>query len=79
MSLPSYSDVFRLVHERSCDENIRAGDLVRMGANFHPHYAVIATHGDKAWVRDVQTGEDCLAELARCRRVLNESLGVAAA
>ncbi|HSV02875.1 MAG TPA: hypothetical protein VLI41_06680 [Phenylobacterium sp.] len=78
MPLPSYSDVFKLDHQRPHDEDIRAGDTVRMGANFHPHYAVIAVHGDKAWVRNVQTGEDHLAELTRCRKVAHEALAFAA-
>jgi hypothetical protein len=69
MPLPSYSDVFNLDHERPHPEDIHEGDVVRMGNNFHPHYAVIAVHGEKAWVRNLQSGEDCLAQLSRCRRL----------
>lgn len=65
----SYSDVFNLRHEREHDEEIVVGDLVRMGQNHFPHYAVIAVNGDKAWVRNVQSGEDSLAKLDRCRKV----------
>lgn len=69
MSLSSYSDVFEIEHERGYDEEIVAGDLVRCGENFHPHYTVIAVSGDKAWVRNVQNGVDSLAQLARCRKI----------
>jgi 2'-5' RNA ligase len=81
MSLPSYSDVFSIVHERAHDEEIRAGDLVRTGENFHPHFTVIAVSGDKAWVRNVQNGVDSLAQLDRCRRIadVDVALGVAVA
>jgi len=65
----SYSDVFNLRHEREHDEEIAAGDLVRMGENHFPHYAVIAVQGDKAWVRNVTSGEDCLAKVDRCRKI----------
>lgn len=81
MSLPSYSDVFSITHEREHDEEIRAGDLVRTGENFHPHFTVIAVSGDKAWVRNVQSGVDSLAQLDRCRRIVHAdaALGVAVA
>jgi hypothetical protein len=69
MSLPSYSDVFSITHERPNDEDIHVGDLVRTGENFHPHFTVIAISGDKAWVRNVQNGADSLAQLDRCRKI----------
>jgi len=65
----SYSDVFSVRHERDFDQEIHPGDIVRMGANLYPHYTVIAVNGDKAWVRNVDTGHDSLAEISRCRRV----------
>jgi len=74
----SYSDVFNLRHEREHDEEIAAGDLVRMGQNHFPHYAVIAVSGDKAWVRNVQSGEDCLALLDRCRKITHPAVAHAA-
>lgn len=74
----SYSDVFNLVLERPHDEEIAAGDLVRMGQNHFPHFAVIAVHGDRAWVRNVTSGEDCLARLDRCRKVEDPGLALAA-
>lgn len=73
-----FSDVFSISHEREYDEEIQAGDLVRSGPNLFPHFEVIAVSGDKAWVRDVQTGADHLALLSRCRRILREQLALAA-
>lgn len=69
MTLSSYSDVFAIRHDREHHEEIHPGDLVRTGDNFHPHYEVLAVHGDKAWVKNVQTGADALALLSRCRKV----------
>lgn len=69
MSLSSYSDVFQISHDREHDEDIQVGDLVRTGANYHPHFTVIAVSGDKAWVRNVQNGADSLALISRCRKL----------
>jgi hypothetical protein len=74
----SYSDVFKLEHEPPSAEEIGAGDLVRMGNNFHPHYEVIAVRGDAAWVREVQTGTDHLVRTDRCRKVTQPAQPVAA-
>ena len=78
MSLSSYSDVFSINHDREHDEHIQAGDLVRSGPNLFPHFEVVAVHGDKAWVRNVQTGADHLAPLSRCRRIQPEPFALAA-
>ena len=67
----SYSDVFGISHERERAEDIRSGDLVRMGENLFPHFEVIAVHADKAWVRNVADGADHLASLGRCRKLMN--------
>lgn len=69
MTLSSYSDVFSISHDREHHEDIRPGDIVRTGENFHPHYEVLAVHGDKAWVRNIQNGADFLALLSRCRKI----------
>ena len=69
MTLSSYSDVFAISHDREYDEVIQAGDLVRTGPNLHPHFEVVAVHGDKAWVRNLQNGSDHLALLSRCRKI----------
>jgi hypothetical protein len=78
MLLSSYSDVFSINHDRDCEDDIQAGDLVRSGPNFFPHFEVIAVSGDKAWVRDVQTGADHLALLSRCRKLQPEPFALAA-
>ena len=69
MTTSSYSDVFAIDHDRSEDEEIEAGDLVRTGPNLYPHYTVIAVSGDKVWVRNVQTGVDGLTPITRCRKI----------
>jgi hypothetical protein len=78
MTLSSYSDVFAIDHDRGYDEDIRVGDLVATGANLYPRYEVVAVHGDKAWVRNVDNGSDHLAQLARCRRINGQPLSAAA-
>lgn len=78
MSLSSYSDVFSINHDREYEEEIQVGDLVRTGPNFFPHFEVVAVHGDKAWVRNVQNGADHLALVARCRKINGPLLAQAA-
>jgi hypothetical protein len=78
MTLSSYSDVFSISHEREYDEEILVGDLVRTGPNLFPHFEVVAVHGDKAWVRNVQNGADHLALLSRCRKINGQALAQAA-
>lgn len=46
---------------------VAAGDLVRTGANFHPHYQIVALSEDRAWVRDLQYGTDHIIPIDRCR------------
>ena len=72
--LSSYSDVFDIEHDRDHHEEILRGDTVRMGSNLFPHFEVLAVHGEKAWVRNVQNGADSLALLSRCRRIPTETL-----
>jgi hypothetical protein len=43
--------------------------VVRTGANFHPHYQVIALAEDRAWIRDTQHGTDHVIPLGRCQRL----------
>lgn len=74
MTLSSYSDVFSISHERDYAEDINQGDLVRTGTNLFPHFEVVAVHGDKAWVRNVQNGADHLALLSRCRKINGQPL-----
>jgi hypothetical protein len=79
MTLSSYSDVFGVSHERDYDQEIRAGDLVVTGQNQHPRFEVLAVHGDKAWVRNVETGADHLALVSRCRHFAAAAEGLALA
>jgi murein tripeptide amidase MpaA len=67
--LSSYSDVFSISHDREVEEEIHPGDLVRTGPNLFPHYVVIAVNGDKAWLRNSETGIDGLTTLSRCRKI----------
>ena len=76
--MTSYSDVFSINHDREYDEDIQPGDLVRTGVNLFPHFEVLAVHGDKAWVRNVQNGADHLALLSRCRKINGQPLTEAA-
>jgi hypothetical protein len=72
--LSSYSDVFDIEHDRDYHEEIHPGDVVRMGQNSFPHFEVLAVHGEKAWVRNVQNGGDSLAQLSRCRKIHAQTL-----
>ncbi|HEV7121539.1 MAG TPA: hypothetical protein VGN56_01780 [Candidatus Paceibacterota bacterium] len=74
MTLSSFSDVFRLTHEREYEEDICEGDLVRTGTNLFPHFEVLAVHGDKAWVRNITDGSDHLAFTSRCRKINGQAL-----
>jgi hypothetical protein len=78
MSSLSYSDVFAISHDREHDEEILPGDLVRTGPNAWPQFKVIAVDAEKAWVRDIQNGQDSLALIARCRRIETPALAIAA-
>lgn len=69
MAQISYSNLFAIEHDRGYEEDIQVGDMVRTGPNLFPHFAVIAVHGDKAWVRNISNGLDGLALLARCRKI----------
>jgi hypothetical protein len=46
-----------------------AGDVIRTGGNLHPHYQVIATSGDRAWVRDLQYETDHVVPISRCTKI----------
>jgi hypothetical protein len=65
----SYSDLYESADLGGLAEVLEAGDIVRTGANLFPHYEVIAVRDGKAWVRNLQSGEDGLAEVARCRKI----------
>lgn len=48
---------------------VKAGDLIRTGENFHPHFHVIAVTEDRAWIRDTQHGADHIVPIDQCRRL----------
>jgi len=73
MSSLSYSDLFSINMDREYDEEIYPGAVVRMGQNLFPHFTVLAVWGDKAWVRDLETGTDHIALTARCRSITGGS------
>jgi hypothetical protein len=65
----SYADAFSIEHERGPEEVIHEGDVVRTGPNLHPQFTVVAVSGDKAWLREVQSGADSIGLVERCRVV----------
>jgi hypothetical protein len=65
----SYTDLIEISAEHEGDQDIQVGDLVKTGPNLYPHYTVIAIHGEKVWLRDVQTLMDGLTNLSRCKRI----------
>ena len=57
-----------LLETRDAPEAILAGDVVHTGPNHYPQWRVIAIHGETAWLRNVQTHADGVADLRRCRK-----------
>lgn len=55
------------------DQNDRAqiaiGDVVCTSPDRLLRFTVLAVRGDKAWVRDLDSGSDHLAATSRCRRI----------
>ena len=66
----SYAELFGLPPAETPLEQILPGDTVRRGANFMPHFLVVATDGAEAWLRNVDTGASAVATLAGCRLVM---------
>jgi len=69
MTSLSYCDIFSINLDREYEEEIFAGDMVRMGQNLYPHFEVVAVRGDKVWVRDLETNADHIALTSRCRKI----------
>ena len=72
----SYSGLYGIRHERDYEEHIAEGDLVRTGPNAYPYFTVLAVHGERAWLRNVQSGMDGIVDLNRCRKVNGAPAGV---
>lgn len=70
MSQVSYSDIFGISFEHEGEEPVEAGDLVRTGDSARPQFSVLAVAGDKAWLRNVDTGADGIVERNRCRKIV---------
>ncbi len=51
------------------DKPLAPGELCHHGTNLLPAYRVIWVEGEKAWIRDVNTGQDSVVELGRCVRM----------
>lgn len=68
--MTSYADLYSIRLERGYEEEIVVGDLVRTSENQWPRFTVIAIHGERAWVRNIDSGADGLTMLDRCRKVL---------
>ena len=49
--------------------HVGVGDLVQTGGNLYPRYHVIAVAADRAWLRDVQYGEDHIVPIDRCQKI----------
>lgn len=45
---------------------VRVGDIVKTGPNDYPRFNVIAIDGDRAWLRNVITGDDAVVSLEEC-------------
>ncbi len=52
---------------------VEPGDLCHHGSNLLPTYRVIWIDGSKAWLRDVNSGQDAVVELSHCHK-LRDSL-----
>lgn len=67
MSAPAWRSPADLRGETA--PSVAAGELIRTGGNFHPHYQVIALSEDRAWVRDLQHGTDQFIPLDGRRKI----------
>jgi hypothetical protein len=45
---------------------LQRGDLCRHGCSTYPVYAVISTHGGRAWVRDISSGAEAIVSMEHC-------------
>ena len=45
------------------------GDLVATGPDSFPQFTVLAVHEDMAWLRNVQTRQDGVTNLDKCRKI----------
>ena len=45
------------------------GEIVRTGTNRFPQYKVVAINGKRAWIRDLQYGDDHVVAIASIHRI----------
>lgn len=48
---------------------LQPGDLCHHGSNLLPTYRVIWIDDGKAWLRDVNTGQDAVVAIGRCHKL----------
>jgi len=53
-------------------EAVRVGDIVKTGPNDYPRFKVIALDGDRAWIRNVASGDDAVVSLEDCCWVVTD-------
>ena len=56
-------------------EPIAPMDIVVTGLCAWPRFKVVAVVGDKAWLQNLDTGEDAITDQARCRKTLEQGSG----
>lgn len=49
--------------------SLEPGDLCHHGSNLLPTYRVIWVDEGKAWLRDVNTGQDAVVTIGQCHRI----------
>ena len=49
-------------------ERVRESDVVITDARPQARYTVIAVHEERAWIRDLATGDDEIVDVALCMR-----------
>jgi hypothetical protein len=47
-------------------EPVQVGDVVKTGPNDYPRFKVIAIDGERAWLRNVISGDDAVVSLTDC-------------
>lgn len=67
---PTFVPLFQPPPAQQCGEPISPRDIVITGSCTWPRFKVLALVGGKAWLQDVDTGEDTITDQARCRKAL---------
>jgi hypothetical protein len=67
MSRPA--PILRVVDPAGTCASLRIGEIVRTGENRYPLYEIIAVRDGRAWIRNVQHGDDHVVPIAKIHRV----------